>query len=375
LCYRSDVKIAILLALAAGCSQQPETPPPVTLSPPGANSAPDFKEMSLAEHLMAAAQRQDVDLYKAAVIAAVHYFAGNGHVDDLVGILEHHPDLVDARPRGIAPPGSGDGYAPLHDAVLNGDPGAVEYLLERGADVNGDSGNGWTALHLAARSGRVEVCQLLLQRGANPNALTTAFPERPHFPANPGSASIGSAAKAYLLPAEPARTPLDVAREAQQPKIIDLLLERGKKKNDSGPTPGSSWSYYVERSSASSGGVDPYKKALITAMHHFLEHRQLEDVVGILERHPDLVDARLVVSGRRPKPDDGYTPIHRAARHGRREMVEYVLERKADINADAGNGWTPLRIAERHDQFGVAYLLREKGAKDSQPTGPQPEEK
>jgi ankyrin len=366
--------ILVTTAIAVGCGQQrgtsSATTPELSRSDGAGLGARDARELSYAEQYIESAR--GVDIYKKAVIAAIHHFADYGQVDDLVGLLERHTDLVDARLiRGIRPPDTGDGYTPLHRAAGYGAPGPVEYLLERKANINADGGDGWTPLHLAARFGHLEVCRLLLERGANTNATTVPLPKRRMDNSNPASR-----AKPPWLPAEPARTPLDVAHLEKHQDIVDLFLAHAKTKRQDRAS-ASNWSVFAEQSAARSGGVDPYKKALIVAIHYFIDSGGIEEVIGIIETYPDLVDARLVVAGREPKPDDGYAPIHRAAREGHslsmKNLVEYLLDRKADINGDGGNGWTPLRIAEHYKGVEMARLLREKGAKEIEPKGPLPE--
>lgn len=58
----------------------------------------------------------------------------------------------------------------------------------------------------------------------------------------------------------------------------------------------------------------------------------------------------------------GYTPLHWAARHGRCEAAELLLEHGAGPNACDGNGETPLRQALAWGQERVAQLLRARGA-------------
>jgi ankyrin repeat protein len=53
------------------------------------------------------------------------------------------------------------------------------------------------------------------------------------------------------------------------------------------------------------------------------------------------------------------TPLHIAARLGPLEMVELLLKMKADVNATAYNGFTPLHLTEAKD---IAALLIRAGA-------------
>jgi ankyrin repeat protein len=55
--------------------------------------------------------------------------------------------------------------------------------------------------------------------------------------------------------------------------------------------------------------------------------------------------------------------LHRAAEAGNKSMVRFLIQKKANVNAMAIQGWTPLDLAQKKEQFEVVQLLRENGAK------------
>jgi len=45
------------------------------------------------------------------------------------------------------------------------------------------------------------------------------------------------------------------------------------------------------------------------------------------------------------KDKDGWTPLHHAAIEGQKEVAELLIAKGADINAKKKDGWTPLHLA------------------------------
>ena len=62
------------------------------------------------------------------------------------------------------------------------------------------------------------------------------------------------------------------------------------------------------------------------------------------------------------KNDDGWTPLHKAAYEGYREIVELLIAKGADVNAKTKYGTTPLHTASDSGYKEIAELLIAKGA-------------
>lgn len=91
--------------------------------------------------------------------------AKSGDLLSLRMLLELDATLIGARDK--------DGSTPLHCAVWKGHQSAVEFMLERGADVNAQNQNdhwGTTPLHAAAHANQAAIAALLIEKGADVNA-------------------------------------------------------------------------------------------------------------------------------------------------------------------------------------------------------------
>ena len=105
-----------------------------------------------------------------------------------------------------------------------------------------------------------------------------------------------------------------------------------------------------------------YHAALVAAVHHFAEEGELVHLRAVLGRHPKLVDARKALAeGRKPNSTDYFTAFHFAADEGQEDVVAYLIEKGADVNADGGGMWTPLHRAANAGHLPVVRRLVEAG--------------
>jgi ankyrin repeat protein len=89
----------------------------------------------------------------------------------MAGAKERALQLIGANPE-LVKAYSNDGWTPLHLACFFGQPGMVEALIERGADVRARATNPTqnTPLHAAAAGRSKEAVRALLEHGADVNA-------------------------------------------------------------------------------------------------------------------------------------------------------------------------------------------------------------
>jgi len=159
---------------------------------------------------------------------------------------------------------------PLHEACHNGHESTVNLLLSVGADLSIPSIHGDTPLHVSIA--HAKIVEALLNRGANINAQSFYWNE----------------------------TPLHKAIDAGAEETVELLLSCGARIDLRG--------YYdmtVLHLAAVSRSRRILELLLASGSDGFVEERDME----------------------------GETPLHRAIRHGFRDMVALLLDRGADLSA------------------------------------------
>ena len=119
---------------------------------------------------------------------------------------------------------------------------------------------------------------------------------------------------------------------------------------------------------------DAFQAALVAAIHRFAEDGELDHLRAILDRHPELVNVKLTFRGnRKPHWTDEYTALHRAADRGREDVVAYLIEKRADVNATGPLDWTPLHVAAQKGNLPIVKRLVKAGARLDAKTRAVPE--
>jgi hypothetical protein len=122
--------------------------------------------------------------------------------------------------------------------------------------------------------------------------------------------------------------------------------------------------HFLGRQGARPESVDPFRAALVAAVHRFAADGKRDHLRAVLDKHPELVNARQTFrQPHKPVRTDGFTALHHAAERGREEVVADLLRRRADMNGADGLGWTPLHLAAQKGHLGVVKLLVQAGAK------------
>jgi ankyrin repeat protein len=258
--------------------------------------------------------------------------------------------------------------APLADAAMRRDIGAVRSLLASRADVNAPGADGTTALSWIVRLEDTETTKLLLNAGADPK-------------------------KANRLGV----TPIALAAANGSTEILRLLLDAGVDANSLDPN-----NEPVSWAAIRSGNVEAVRILLDRgATVDFKDNvRQSSLMLAVREDHPDIV--RLLISrgaevnavtrvgstpnfvlpnsvagfghgvgiirgglpdrGSRYLTPGGLTPLMYASRDGRLESARLLIQNGANIEATDPNGITPLLMAISNNQIETAKFLIERGA-------------
>ncbi len=220
-----------------------------------------------------------------------------------------------------------DGSTPLMWAAFNADREMVKALLDRGAKADVISKYGASALGEAVKLGDVELVRMLLDAGAdvdspnldNQTALMLALAASPVTPSHVQIAKELIARGADVKAVETFRdqTVLMWAAAANQPEIVDLLLERGAKEQ-----------------------------------------------VNLRAKHDDW--PRMITSEPRAqfgsRHTGGLTALLYATRAGCLGCAQSLVKAGADVNLPNPDGITPLVNALDNRRFDIAMFLLDEGA-------------
>lgn len=273
------------------------------------------------------------------------------------------------------------GRTPLHLAAARGSQEMVKFLLANNADIHALDDEGYTPLGRAARRQRKEVVELLLARGANINELGTTFHslawggriEMLDFLLEKG-ADIDPTS-VYLT------TPLREAVYNKQYETVKFLISKGADVHGSSRYSGGPVFTAVERNDEKmielliANGADITRiMSRETALHRAMARNMPEMVrflltkgskttainlaafFGELDRVRELVDDGADVNA---KDGCSYSPLHCAVLGEHKEAVEFLIRRGANINAKTLRGWTPVMVARPAN---IVRILLDKGA-------------
>ncbi|KAL4448936.1 hypothetical protein ABPG77_007653 [Micractinium sp. CCAP 211/92] len=255
-----------------------------------------------------------------------------GHRDILELLLDHTTGSAFPATLLAGPQADVLGRSPLHFAAANGDYGAAQLLLARGANVDALTSEQATPLHYAAASGHRGVAELLLDAGAEVDRR-----------------------------AEDGATPLLTAAEAGHAHVVQALLRRKADPSAAdlqGTTPllaalaggHRRCAELLLAAGAAARGRVGGRSAVHWAAHH--------GMAGVLRTLLQSSGAEEVSAD----DDAGETPLLSAARRGHQECVELLLGAGASADKANSGGLTPLMAAALFCHGTAAAALLARGA-------------
>jgi len=330
-------------------------------------------------------------------------------------ILEGYTKNVDVTPKG--------GYTPLMFAARIGDIATTKLLIDRGVEINDTHLEEGTALVIASAGGHEDLAILLLDRGADPNLSDINGITPLHYTMREGLKTLHnlttvSSDNYWILPGNnmhrlanalikhgadvnahmkspPAQlrlrpssishfhmkgaTPFFLAAASADMTGMELLLEA-----DADPKLGTdidkkTFNQQIQIHDAYNQVMGNAKPLMVASglgrrksFSALEEKRAIEATQTLLELGSDINEATAT----------GWTSLHAAAYLGANDLVNYLVDNGARVNAINGCGRSPLSLAEGKSTLGLQdrpvprqatlALLRRLGGRDvstSEPVG------
>ena len=261
-----------------------------------------------------------------------------------------------------------DQRTPLHLAAKSGHSTVISILINHGANTTANDLNQRTPLHLAAKSGHIAVITTLVKHGTN-TAANDLYQRTPlHLAAQSGHSAAISILVKYgaNITAKDAsqQTPLHLAVLFKHEEAIKVLLDLGADMlclDDLKQPP-----VYYAASFGSIGCMKAFMNAgfdisyrepcrLRTVLHEAAVSDEIDILAYLLreEGSKTVVNARAM---------DGSTALHSAVRRDTRlESIRLLLQHGADMGVMSNNGYTPVHLAIRYQDFCYLRTFIEAG--------------
>ncbi|OWF45349.1 ankyrin repeat, PH and SEC7 domain containing protein secG-like [Mizuhopecten yessoensis] len=201
---------------------------------------------------------------------------------------------------------------PLQNAAANGYHEIVQYLIEKGADINAKDRFDVTALHMAAEMGHRECLQKLLDAEALCN-VGTKYSKQGSYTAFPHAGGT---------------TPLHLAAANNHIDCVTKLIWDGADYNavdEFGRT-----SLYIAA-----------QKTFEDCVHAHLNNAIWKDILSL------------------PSKQTGDTPLHECVKNGMLSCVESLLKRGSDVNHKNMAGFSPLHLVVQANKTFSMDMLRQ----------------
>ncbi|XP_058136096.1 ankyrin repeat domain-containing protein 27 isoform X3 [Dasypus novemcinctus] len=274
------------------------------------------------------------------------------------------------------------GHTPLHVAALCGQASLIDLLVSKGAVVNATDYHGSTPLHLACQKGCQSVTLLLLHYKASAEVQDNNGNTPLHLACTYGHEDILSVLEASHLSLE--KRPKSSEVPAQSPQRSVDSLSRASSTSSFSSMSGSSRRGETKRDYRE---VEKLLRAVadgdLEMVRYLLEWTEedldeVEDVVSTVDLefcHPLCQCPKCAPAQKRlakipasglgvnVTSQDGSSPLHVAALHGRADLIPLLLKHGASAGARNANQAVPLHLACQKGHFQVVKYLLDFNAK------------
>ncbi|MFP3032786.1 MAG: ankyrin repeat domain-containing protein, partial [Wolbachia sp.] len=222
----------------------------------------------------------------------------------------------------------------------------VQFLLNRGANIEVQDKFAWTPILSAAQSGKWDVIKLLISNGAKFNNEITHQGTPLHFAVQEGNLDMVR----FLLDEgadiesqdKDNKKPLHLAVDANRLSVVKLLLDRGASVN------------VTDMNSQTPLGL-----ATKGNMIEILKKAELDQGLLINARNGNLDKVKdLIAQGANLETKDN-TPLHNACSNGHLKVVEYLIEKGASLKAKNKDGKTPLDLAIQKGHKDIVQTIKQ----------------
>lgn len=273
------------------------------------------------------------------------------------------------------------GQTPLHVAALCGQASLIDFLVSKGAVVNATDYHGSTPLHLACQKGFQSVTLLLLHYKASTEVQDNNGNTPLHLACTYGQEDILSIMEAHHLSSDRRPRPSEVP--AQSPtRSVDSISQGSSTSSFSSI----SVSFRQEEVKKDYREVEKLLRAVadgdLEMVRYLLEWTEddlddVEDAISTVDLEfchplcqcpkcaPAQKLARISANGLSVNVtnQDGFSPLHMAALHGRTDLVPLLLKHGAYSGARNTSQAVPLHLACQQGHFQVAKCLLDSNAK------------
>ncbi|KAF0720286.1 Aste57867_430 [Aphanomyces stellatus] len=256
----------------------------------------------------------DVNLQTKEGATPLYVAAGNGNLNVVKFLIERKANVA---------LGHNSGWSPLHIACSKGHMGVINYLLQH-IPIDIQTNHGSTPLHLASTYGKLDVVQRLIAQKANTKLVDTNGWSALHDACSNGHMEVVRYLIQYLdvnVKNNNGQTPLYLAAQNGKLEIVKFLLDKN-----------------AHVGAVSNNGWSP--------LHDASSNGHLE-VVKVLVNYLDI----------NLRTKDGATPLYVAAGTGKLAILNFLLDKKADMMLASNIGWTPLHSACYNGQLEVVRVL------------------